>query len=96
MKTHTTLKSKFNSAFSLVELLVVIAVIAVIAAIAIPNITGAREAAQGAQASYDAASLENMQNQVEALTGTRPDAAALESGVTVTNADGSTVVFQLQ
>jgi type IV pilus assembly protein PilA len=96
MKKHTTLKSKFNSAFSLVELLVVIAVIAVIAAIAIPNITGAREAAQGAQASYDAASLENMQNQVEALTGARPDAAALEAGVTVTNADGSTVVFQLQ
>jgi prepilin-type N-terminal cleavage/methylation domain-containing protein len=40
MKNHTTLKSKFNSAFSLVELLVVIAVIAVIAAIAIPNIAG--------------------------------------------------------
>jgi hypothetical protein len=37
-----------------------------------------------------------MQNQVEALTGTRPDAAALETGVTVTNADGSTVVFRLQ
>jgi prepilin-type N-terminal cleavage/methylation domain-containing protein len=96
MKTNTTLKSKFNSAFSLVELLVVIAVIAVIAAIAIPNITGAREAAVGAQASYDAASLENMQNQVEALTGTRPDATALETGVNVTNADGSVVVFKLQ
>jgi len=96
MKTHTTLKSKLNAAFSLVELLVVIAVIAVIAAIAIPNITGAREAAQGAQASYDAASLENMQNQVEALTGTRPDAAALETGVNVTNADGSVVTFKLE
>lgn len=38
MKKHTTLKSKFSSAFSLVELLIVIAVIAIIAAIAIPNI----------------------------------------------------------
>jgi len=54
MKTHTTsLKAKFNSAFSLVELLVVIAVIAVIAAIAIPNITGAREAAVAAQGKYN-------------------------------------------
>jgi type IV pilus assembly protein PilA len=51
MKTHTTLKSKFNSAFSLVELLVVIAVIAVIAAVAIPNITGVREAAIAANTS---------------------------------------------
>jgi prepilin-type N-terminal cleavage/methylation domain-containing protein len=97
MKTHTTLKSKLNAAFSLVELLVVIAVIAVIAAIAIPNITGAREAAVGAQASYDAASLENMQNQVEALTGTRPAAGDLTGdGLSVTNADGSVVVFKLE
>jgi prepilin-type N-terminal cleavage/methylation domain-containing protein len=50
MKKHTTLKSKFNSAFSLIELLVVIAVIAVIAAIAIPNITGVTDAARTAQA----------------------------------------------
>jgi type IV pilus assembly protein PilA len=45
MKKRTTLKSKFNSAFSLVELLVVIAVIAVIAAIAIPQITNTTDAA---------------------------------------------------
>jgi prepilin-type N-terminal cleavage/methylation domain-containing protein len=52
MKTHTTsFKAKFNSAFSLVELLVVIAVIAVIAAVAIPNITGVREAAIAANTS---------------------------------------------
>ena len=101
MKKHTTLKSKFNSAFSLVELLVVIAVIAVIAAIAIPNITGAREAAVAAQSSYNAQSLEDMQNKVESLTGTRPDAATLaDPGVTVTitNADGTTqdILFKLQ
>jgi prepilin-type N-terminal cleavage/methylation domain-containing protein len=67
MKKHTTLKSKFNSAFSLVELLVVIAVIAVIAAIAIPNITGAREAAVAAQTEYNADSKERFLNQVNAL-----------------------------
>ncbi len=50
----TSIKSKLNKAFSLVELLVVIAVIAVIAAIAIPNITGTREAAVNAR---DAANL---------------------------------------
>lgn len=50
MKTQTSIKSKINAAFSLVELLVVIAVIAVIAAIAIPNITGTREAAAAAAA----------------------------------------------
>ena len=67
MKKHTTLKSKFNSAFSLVELLVVIAVIAVIAAIAIPNITGAREAAVAAQTNYNAAAAERFLAQVNAM-----------------------------
>ena len=86
MKKHTTLKSKFNSAFSLVELLVVIAVIAVIAAIAIPNIAGTREAAQAAQASYDTAQFQQMSNQLTALgyTGTI-SAATLSNGITVTN-----------
>jgi prepilin-type N-terminal cleavage/methylation domain-containing protein len=42
MNKHTSLNSRFSSAFSLVELLVVIAVIAIIAAIAIRYITGAR------------------------------------------------------
>jgi prepilin-type N-terminal cleavage/methylation domain-containing protein len=60
MKKHTTLKSKFNSAFSLVELLVVIAVIAVIAAIAIPNIAGIRESAEGARAEVTAATLDRV------------------------------------
>jgi prepilin-type N-terminal cleavage/methylation domain-containing protein len=103
MKTHTTsLKAKINSAFSLVELLVVIAVIAVIAAIAIPNITGAREAAVAAQESYNTNAFNNMANQVEALTGTRPSLADLQSATgvthTITNADGTTkdVTFKLQ
>ena len=96
MKTHTTsLKAKFNSAFSLVELLVVIAVIAVIAAIAIPNITGAREAAVASQTAYNEQALTDMQNKVEALTGSRPTAAQLETGVSVTN--GTNVIsFRLQ
>ena len=86
MKKHTTLKSKFNSAFSLVELLVVIAVIAVIAAIAIPNITGTREAAQAAQASYDTAQFNQMSNQLTALgyTGSITP-VTLAGGITVTN-----------
>lgn len=96
MKTPTTsLKAKFNSAFSLIELLVVIAVIAVIAAIAIPNITGAREAAVAAQTDYNATALEDMQNKVEALTGTRPTASDLSNGIAVTN--GTNVInFSLQ
>jgi prepilin-type N-terminal cleavage/methylation domain-containing protein len=95
MKTHTTsLKAKFNSAFSLVELLVVIAVIAVIAAIAIPNITGAREAAVAAQTSYNAQALTDMQNKVEAMTGTRPSEADLQTGVSVTNGT-NVITFRL-
>ena len=97
MKTHTTsLKAKFNSAFSLVELLVVIAVIAVIAAIAIPNITGAREAAVAAQASYDTNSYINMSNQLSALGRSGVSVADLAAGVSVTNADGSVLNFKLQ
>ena len=38
LKTATPCKSRFQAAFSLIELLVVIAVIGIIAAIAIPNI----------------------------------------------------------
>jgi len=95
MKTHTTsLKAKFNSAFSLVELLVVIAVIAVIAAIAIPNITGAREAAVAAQTSYNAQTLTDMQNKVEAMTGARPSEADLQTGVSVTNGT-NVITFRL-
>ena len=93
MKKHTTLKSKFNSAFSLVELLVVIAVIAVIAAIAIPNITGARDAATAAQSSYNSAQFQQMSNQLTALGYTGAITASnLAAGVTVTitNSDGTT------
>ena len=95
MKKHTSLKSKFNSAFSLVELLVVIAVIAVIAAIAIPNITGAREAAVAAQTSYDAATVTRLAAQARAAGATiaaGDETNALQTGVTVTitNADGTT------
>lgn len=84
MKKHTTLKSKFNSAFSLVELLVVIAVIAVIAAIAIPNITGTREAAQEAQRSYDQATVDRVVGQARAAGASAADITALLSNGTVT------------
>ena len=70
MKKHTTLTSKFNSAFSLVELLVVIAVIAVIAAIAIPNITGTREAAQAAVTASEQADADRFNAQIRAMGGT--------------------------
>ena len=90
MKTNTTLKSKFNSAFSLVELLVVIAVIAVIAAIAIPNITGTRDAAQAAQENYDAAAVERVVANAEAAGATPEQIATLRSSgsVTITVGEG--------
>jgi prepilin-type N-terminal cleavage/methylation domain-containing protein len=77
MKKHTTLKSKFNSAFSLVELLVVIAVIAVIAAIAIPNLAGIRESATGARAEVTAATLDRL----------------VESAATAKTGDSDNLVF---
>jgi len=83
MKKHTPLKSKFNSAFSLVELLVVIAVIAVIAAIAIPNITGTRDAAIAAQDNYDAAVVANLQRQAVALGADEPTLEQLQTGVDI-------------
>jgi len=66
MKKHTSLKSKFNSAFSLVELLVVIAVIAIIAAIAIPNIAGITGAADIAKHQRNAQSIAAMFNNARA------------------------------
>lgn len=90
MKKHTTLKSKFNSAFSLVELLVVIAVIAVIAAIAIPNITGAREAAVQAQTDYNAGARERFLGQVNAM-GAGADLADIVDGYTFTDTNTGTV-----
>jgi prepilin-type N-terminal cleavage/methylation domain-containing protein len=98
MKKHTTLKSKFNMAFSLIELLVVIAVIAVIAAIAIPNITGAREAAINAEAAADTAAVQRILSQALAAgatnsTGGDPDEAGLRGGTEYTTAQG--VVFSI-
>jgi prepilin-type N-terminal cleavage/methylation domain-containing protein len=69
MKKHTLLKSKFNSAFSLVELLVVIAVIAVIAAIAIPNIAGIRESAEDSRWISDKATAERRAAEATEATG---------------------------
>ena len=98
MKTHTTsLKAKFNSAFSLVELLVVIAVIAVIAAIAIPNITGAREAAVQAQTDFDQATVDSLIAQAIAAGATNPsvpDDAGVRAGTVYSNALG--ITFKLQ
>jgi type IV pilus assembly protein PilA len=92
MKTHTTsLKAKFNSAFSLVELLVVIAVIAVIAAIAIPNITGARDAAVAAR---DAANTEEQTRflaNIQAAGNTNATLTSITNGFSWTSADG--IVF---
>lgn len=99
MKTKTTsLKAKFNSAFSLVELLVVIAVIAVIAAIAIPNITGTREAAVAVQESADAKTLANLQHQVQVMRGgDAPTEQELRAGVVVSvPSTGQSVTFKLE
>ena len=106
MKTHTSIKSKINSAFSLVELLVVIAVIAVIAAIAIPNITGVRDAAVGAQTKADGVTKTNLLNQIMAVgakdsNGNVPDDITdltnASGSVTFTNAiNGTNVSFKLQ
>ena len=96
MKKYTTLKSKINSAFSLVELLVVIAVIAVIAAIAIPNITGTREAAVAAQEDYNAASVERFITQVNAVgatNGTGPAASNNLTGVFSATVGTNVVTF---
>ena len=95
----TSIKSKLNQAFSLVELLVVIAVIAVIAAIAIPNITGVREAAVGARESYNTNEFIRMSNQLTALGYTGSLANLTNgTGITVTQTNGTnitTVTFKL-
>lgn len=88
MKTQTSIKSKINAAFSLVELLVVIAVIAVIAAIAIPNITGTREAAQAAVTASEQADANRFNAQIKALGGAGTNTIAdfkATNGVIITN-----------
>jgi type IV pilus assembly protein PilA len=96
MKKHTTLKSKFNAAFSLVELLVVIAVIAVIAAIAIPNIVGTREAAVAAR---DAANVEEANRFLSNIQGAGNTNAAIGDivdGFTWTSPDGIVFTYRQQ
>jgi type IV pilus assembly protein PilA len=96
MKKHTSLKSKFNSAFSLVELLVVIAVIAIIAAIAIPNISGIIDDAGTAAQRRTAQNLASLASAATAAgytnLGTNASITqwveALTNGVTVTNIAG--------
>jgi type IV pilus assembly protein PilA len=99
MKKHTTLKSKFNSAFSLVELLVVIAVIAIIAAIAIPNISGITGSATTAANQRNAQNLASLSAAVRAAGDTNSYASKTSwvsalistSGITVTNIGGQTL-----
>ncbi len=86
MKTKTTsLKAKFNSAFSLVELLVVIAVIAVIAAIAIPNITGTREAAVNARNAANLNEQTRFLANIQAMGNTNAVLADITNGFSWTN-----------
>jgi prepilin-type N-terminal cleavage/methylation domain-containing protein len=83
----------FQSAFSLVELLVVIAVIAVIAAIAIPNISGITSSATKAAAKRNAQNIASVSAAAAAAgyTNTAATVAAkiavfmTDTGVTVTN-----------
>jgi prepilin-type N-terminal cleavage/methylation domain-containing protein len=91
MKQHTPFKSKFNAAFSLVELLVVIAVIAIIAAIAIPNITGIREGAKASKWASDKASVERRVGEAAALGVTVTTQEVLD-GVEVTDPDTDMVI----
>jgi len=94
MKKHTTLKSKFSSAFSLVELLVVIAVIAVIAAIAIPQITNTTDAATTARNQRNAQLIASQWgNSYQAGNTSATDAATAIASLPYTNASG--MVFSL-
>ena len=92
MKKPTN-KLSFQSAFSLVELLVVIAVIAVIAAIAIPNISGITQQAAKSSGKRNAQNLASVSAAASAAgapaaaLGTTLDAAigVLTNGISVTN-----------
>jgi type IV pilus assembly protein PilA len=101
MKKHTPLKSKFNAAFSLVELLVVIAVIAVIAAIAIPNITGITEGAKTASQQRTAQNLASLASAAraagypgQATVGGWVAALSSDPGIQLTNAQGVVTAFR--
>jgi type IV pilus assembly protein PilA len=94
MKKHTTLKSKFNSAFSLVELLVVIAVIAIIAAIAIPQITNTTGAATTARNQRNAQLIASQWGlSYQAGNTNATDVATAVASLPYTNAAG--MVFSL-
>lgn len=92
MKKPTN-KLSFQSAFSLVELLVVIAVIAVIAAIAIPNIAGITDQASKSSGKRNAQNLASVSSAAVAAgatasqLGTDLDTAIgkLTNGLSVTN-----------
>ena len=82
----------FQSAFSLVELLVVIAVIAVIAAIAIPNIAGVTQQAAKSSGKRNAQNLASVSSAAVAagytngVGSTLPaQITALSNGISVTN-----------
>jgi type IV pilus assembly protein PilA len=86
-------KLSFQSAFSLVELLVVIAVIAVIAAIAIPNISGITQNAGVAAGRRNAQNLASISSAAAAAGATKAQLGAdLPSAIAVlTNSTGLTV-----
>ena len=96
MKKPTN-KLSFQSAFSLVELLVVIAVIAVIAAIAIPNIAGITQGATDAKDHRNAQNLASIASAAVAAGWTNNAGftvaqwtTALTNSILVTNPSGGT------
>jgi len=92
MKKPTN-KLSFQSAFSLVELLVVIAVIAVIAAIAIPNIAGITQNAGITAGKRNAQNLASISSAAAAAGATKTQLGAdLGAAIAVlTSASGLTV-----
>ena len=101
MKKPTS-KLSFQSAFSLVELLVVIAVIAVIAAIAIPNIAGITQTATRAAAKRNAQNIASISSAAVAAGYTNEIGQSviataigkLVTGVSVTN-NGQVMNFKV-
>lgn len=78
---NTTLVTKKNSAFSLVEMLVVIAVIGILAAIAVPNIGKINGAAEASKNRRNAQQLASVCNAAQAAGHdfiTSPDDTAAE------------------
>jgi len=84
-------KLSFQSAFSLVELLVVIAVIAVIAAIAIPNIAGITQNAAKTSGLRNAQNLASISSAAIASGATKTQMGASMAAVITTLTNGLTV-----